>query len=98
MARRCVTDNTPGLCCAAASKGIASGQFFTHPDARTGKLRCHVCTVIQRTKGRGMGFQHRFAKSGQCNIVSGCAALQPAGGQGFLTLPAGGGATGVPTV
>lgn len=96
MARRCVTDNTPGLCCAALSQGIASGQPFTHPDSRTGRVRCHTCTIIRKKKG-GQGFQHRFAKDGQCNIVSGCPALRTGGqGGGLLQLP--GPSGGVPAV
>ncbi len=92
MARRCVTDNTPGLCCAAVSQFGASvaAQGFSHPDARTGKMRCHTCKIVPRSKGRGQGFQHRFAKSSVCGIISGCPALQTQGGGGFLTLPSGG--------
>lgn len=90
MARRCVTDSSPGLCCAAMAIGVRSGQPFTHPDARTGRERCHVCTIIQKKKG-GKGFQHRFAKDDQCSIVSGCPALRTTGGGGgILSLPQGG--------
>lgn len=93
MARRCVTDNTPGLCCAALTSGIASGQVFTHPD-HNGRARCHVCTIINRSKNRGKGFQHRFAKNSACNIISGCPSLAQAGGG----LAFGGGGGAVPAV
>ena len=64
-------------------------------------MRCHTCTIIQRTKGRGQGFQHRFAKNGACNLVSGCPVLATGAGGGLVQLPFGGsgqGAAGVPTV
>lgn len=89
MARRCTNDGAPGMCCAAFSQGVRSGQAFTATD-HTGRARCHVCTVIQRSKGRGAGFQHRFAKSQVCGIVSGCPALatqQPAMAQIPFTQP-----------
>lgn len=95
MARRCTTDNSPGLCCTALTNGVRSGQAFSHPDPRTGKMRCHVCTIVQRSKGRGQGFQHRYAKNSVCNIVSGCPVLSTTGGQPSLTF---GQTGGVPSV
>lgn len=93
MARRCVSDGSPGRCCQAFSQGVRSGQNFTFTDSR-GHTRCASCSVIQRTKGRGQGFRFRFVSGQACGIVSGCAALRP-GGAGGLTLPQGG---GVPTL
>lgn len=87
MARRCVNDGSPGRCCQAFSQGVSSGQNFTFTDSR-GHTKCAKCTVIDRSRGRGKGFQFRFVKSAQCGIVSGCAALRPGGGGG-LTLPGG---------
>lgn len=80
MARRCVSDSTPGRCCQAMSQGIRSGQTFTFTDSR-GHTRCASCEIIQRTKGRGPGFRFRFHKGSACGIISGCAALAGGGGQ-----------------
>jgi hypothetical protein len=97
MARRCVTDNTPGLCCAAVQQfgQAVAAQGFQHADARTGKMRCHTCKVKPRSKNRGQGFEHRFAKSSVCGIISGCPALQPGGGGQSLTI---GGGAGAPVI
>jgi hypothetical protein len=99
MARRCTNDGTPGLCCRALSSGVQAGQNFSFTDSR-GHKRCGVCNIIQRTHGRGPGFQFRFKKGAACGIVSGCAALQGAGTTGtMLTLPqAPIGAAGVPSL
>lgn len=93
MARRCVTTPGPGRCCQAMSQGIQPGATFRIQLA-SGAQRCAVCHVVQRTHGRGAGFQFRFVRSSVCGIgPSGCAALASTtaagtsmavlGGQGF---------------
>jgi len=91
MRRVCTTQPGDGVCCRAFSQGVRSGQTFTFT-TRNGQQKCGACSVIQRTKGRGPGFQFRFHRGSECGLIHGCAALQQAGGGQMLQLPPPGGA------
>lgn len=91
MPRRCVTVPGPSACCVAYSpvsqggKGLAVGQAFPSPNGK----HCMHCNIIQRSKGRGPGWQVRFVKNAMCPELPGsCAAkIAGAGAGGFLQLP-----------
>lgn len=88
MARRCTTVPGFGACCAAAQQGHLGGPFrFT--DSK-GNQRCGECSIIQRSKGRGPGFQFRFHKNAECGLgPHGCPALANAPGGIYTTGPGG---------
>lgn len=74
MARKCSTVPGYGACCAAATQGRL-GAPFRFTDSK-GNQRCGECNVIQRSKGKGPGFQFRFHRNSQCGLgPHGCPAL-----------------------